>query len=118
MVPKGQVIWSRPYYEKINIAASLSVVSVSFRNKRVQKKIKWLYERFRSVLVQELEELSDQEFIEKGSVNSMASVIMSMVEGSRHFHHFFIKTKDLKQYNRDMINAAMCLIKDRTWQEE
>jgi len=113
-----KIIWSKPYYEKIDIAASLSVISVSFRNQRVRKKIQWLYQQFKALLVQEMEAFFDQKGIETPDVERAANVLLSMVEGSRHFRHFFIKTKDINQYNRDMVMAAIRMVKNQSWQEE
>ncbi|RJP76536.1 MAG: TetR/AcrR family transcriptional regulator [Desulfobacteraceae bacterium] len=118
MVSFFQTIWSKPYYEKIDIAASLSVISVSFRNSRVQKKIQWLYQQFKTLLIQELEELSNRKAIETQDVERTANVLLSMVEGSRHFRHFFVKTKEISQYNRDMAMAAIQMVKCRAWQED
>jgi hypothetical protein len=118
MVSFFQTIWSKPYYEKIDIAASLSVISVSFRNIRVQKKIQWLYQQFKILLVQELEELSKRKAIETQDFERTANVLLSMVEGSRHFRHFFVKTKEVNQYNKDMAMAAIHMVKCRAWQEE
>jgi AcrR family transcriptional regulator len=113
-----KTIWSKPYYEKIDIAASLSVISVSFRNHRVRKKIQWLYQQFKILLIQELEVFFDRKRIETQDVERTANVLLSMVEGSRHFRHFFIKTKDINQYNRDMMMAAIRIVYNQSWQEE
>lgn len=113
-----KIIWSKPYYEKIDIAASLSVISVSFRNQRVRKKIQWLYQQFKALLIQEMEAFFDRKGIETPDVERVANVLLSMVEGSRHFRHFFIKTKDINQYNRDMVMAAIRMVKNQSWQEE
>lgn len=113
-----KIIWSKPYYEKIDIAASLSVISVSFRNQRVRKKIQWLYQQFKALLIQEMEAFFDRRGIETPDVERAANVLLSMVEGSRHFRHFFIKTKDINQYNRDMVMAAIRMVKNQSWQEE
>jgi AcrR family transcriptional regulator len=118
MLSLFRTIWSKPYYEKIDIAASLSVISVSFRNHRVQKKIEWLYQQFKTLLVQEMEVFFDQKGIETPDVERAANVLLSMVEGSRHFRHFFIKAKDINQYNRDMVMAAIRMVKNQSWQEE
>ncbi|MFP3999785.1 MAG: hypothetical protein ACLFUN_08070 [Desulfobacterales bacterium] len=40
------VLWSRQYYEKINIAGSFAVIGVSFHNPKIHEKIRWLYDGF------------------------------------------------------------------------
>lgn len=113
-----KTIWSKPYHEKIDIAASLSVISVSFRNSRVQKKIQWLYQQFKLLLVQELEELYDLKGMEGQDPERTATVLLSMIEGSRHFRHFFVKKKDINLFTQDMRMAAVNLINNPSWQED
>ena len=117
MISFFRTIWSKPYYEKIDIAASLSVISVSFRNTRVQKKIQWLYQQFKTLVIQELQELSKQKAIEIQDFDRTADVLLSMVEGSRHFRHFFVKTREISQYNKDMAMAAINIVQNKAWQE-
>ncbi len=109
-------IWSRAYYEKIKIAASLSVVSISFRNKRIQNKIKGLYKIYKDFLISELKDLYDNGIVENQDFERTSNVLLTMIEGSRHFKHFFVKNKDVDQYNRDMAMAAMGILKKPSWQ--
>jgi len=104
-------IWSKSYYEKINIAATLSVVSVSFRNPRIKKKINSLYQQFTQLMVHELKELEALNVIKTKKFERTAVVLISMIEGARHFHPFLTKAKDLKQYNQDMTMAAIQILK-------
>jgi hypothetical protein len=40
-----------------------------------------------------------------------AEVIMSMIEGSRHFRTFIIEDDQIRRYNQDMISAARHFLK-------
>ncbi len=113
-----KTLWSKAYYEKIHIAASLSVITVSFRNPRVRKKIKGLYRLFKEYLIKELKDLKEKGVIHAQDIERVADVLVTMVEGSRHFCHFFIKAKDLKQYNQDMGMAALGMLTNASWQEK
>ena len=108
-----KTIWSRPYYEKINIAGTFSVLSVGFRNPRIKKKITYLYEEYTVLLVKELKELAKLGAIEKNDFHRTAKLLISMAEGARHFHPFLIRAKDLTQYNRDMTTAVIILLKSK-----
>jgi len=110
-----KTLWSKAYYEKIHIAASLSVITVSFRNQRVLKKIKGLYRLFKDHLIKELKDLKEKGVIHVQDLERAADVLVTMVEGSRYFCHFFVKPKDLRQYNHDMGMAALDLLKNATW---
>jgi AcrR family transcriptional regulator len=110
-----ETLWSREYYEKVHIAVAFSVIAVSFRNPRVQKKIKGLYTVFRKSLVKDLGELKEAGAVTVEDVEKAADVLISMVEGSRHFRHFHVKQKDVSAYNRSMIQAATLLLKKPEW---
>ena len=109
-------IWSKAYYEKIKIAASLSVIGISFRNKRIQNKIKGLYKIYKEFLISELTELHNNGIVGKQDFERTSNVLLTMIEGSRYFKHFFVKTKDVDQYNHDMSMAAMGVLKNPSWQ--
>ncbi|MBU1170940.1 MAG: TetR/AcrR family transcriptional regulator [Proteobacteria bacterium] len=104
-------LWSRAYYEKFNIAVAFSVISVSFRNTRIKKKIQILYQQFKSRLIKELEALHREGVIACPDAVKTADVLISMVEGSRHFRHFHVKAKDVAGYNQSMIMAALSMLK-------
>lgn len=105
-----KIFWSRPYYEKINIASDFSVISASFRNTRINRKIKILYEQMRAFLTKNLEALKESGVIGVTDVPATVDVMISMIEGSRHFKHFFVKPKDLEHYNQRMIQAALAVL--------
>lgn len=106
-----RIFWSRSYYEKIHIASDFSVISASFRNTRINRKIKVLYDQMRSFLAKNLEDLKDEGVIDVEDIPGTVDVMISMIEGSRHFRHFFVKPKDLEDYNQRMINAALAVLK-------
>lgn len=106
-----KTIWSRAYYEKVHIAVAFSVISASFRNPRIKKKIQGLYQLFKTRLVKELDALKRTEVITVSDVEKTADVLISMIEGSRHFRHFHVKAKDVPDYNQQMIKAALSILR-------
>jgi len=105
-----EAIWSREYYEKINVAGSFAVLSVSFRNEKIHKKIRDLYRVFKKFLVREFTYLIDHKVIGIKDPGHAAEIIMTMIEGSRHFRAFIIDydrdDDQVRRYNQDMIKAA------------
>ena len=105
-----EAIWSREYYEKINVAGSFAVFSVSFRNEKIHKKIRDLYRVFKKFLVREFTYLIDHKVIGIKDPGHAAEIIMTMIEGSRHFRAFIIDydrdDDQVRRYNQDMIKAA------------
>ncbi len=108
-----EAIWSREYYEKINVAGSFAVLAVSFRNEKIHGKIRELYRMFKKFLVREIEYLIDNRVIGVNDPEQAAEVIMTMIEGSRHFRTFIIDEDQVGKYNQDMIQTAHFLLKGR-----
>ncbi|MDA3898227.1 MAG: TetR/AcrR family transcriptional regulator [Desulfobacteraceae bacterium] len=106
-----EALWSREYYEKINVAGSFAVLAVSFRNPKIHGKIRGLYRLFKLFLVHEFTYLMDHRVIGVNNPAHAAEVIMSMIEGSRHFRTFIIEDDQIRRYNQDMISAARHFLK-------
>ncbi len=103
-------IWSRDYYEKIHIAVSFSIISVGFRNEAIFNKGKELYQLFKRFLVREFTTLAESGIIRTTDPERAAEVIMTLIEGSRHFRHFFVRPDEIDRYNRDMVKTAMTVL--------
>jgi len=106
-----RTLWSKDYYEKVHIAASFSVIGISFRNDRIRQKMEDLYRFFKTFLVGELAELKDAGVIRVTDVENTADILMTMVEGSRHFSHFFVSPEERETYHHHMILTALGLLK-------
>ncbi|MCX8124200.1 MAG: TetR/AcrR family transcriptional regulator [Spirochaetes bacterium] len=104
-------LWSREYYEAVHIASSFAVIDISFRNKKVKQRIERLYYIFKRFLVHELSELQKHKVIHSDDVQKTAEVLMAMVEGSRHFSHFFITENERDRFHLSMVNAALRILK-------
>ena len=109
-----EAIWSREYYEKINVAGSFAVLAVSFRNEKIHGKIRDLYRIFKKFLVREFRFLIDNNLICMDDPEHAAEIIMTMIEGSRHFRAFIIDDDrdddQVRRYNQEMISVARKLL--------
>ena len=107
-----EVIWSREYYEKISVAGSFAVLSVSFRHRKIHDKIRQMYRVFKRFLVHELNRLTDSGVAQIPNPEQAAEMMMTLIEGSRHFRAFIIGDDDarIQKYNQEMIAAARNLI--------
>ena len=112
-----EAIWSREYYEKIDIAVSFAVLAVSFRNDKIHSKARNLYRVFKKFLVREFTYLINQKVISIKDPWHAAEIIMTMIEGSRHFRTFIIDDdgddEQIRRYNQDMISAARRLLENQ-----
>ncbi|MBA2882889.1 AcrR family transcriptional regulator [Desulfosalsimonas propionicica] len=106
-----EIIWSRQYYEKIHIASSFSMIAVSFRNPRIHEKIQGLYASFQHFLAKEIQRACDAGAIEAQDSVRAANRVITLVEGARHFRHFFVHHNRVKQYNHDMKEATKMMLK-------
>ncbi len=106
-----EAIWSREYYEKINVAGSFAVLAVSFHNEKIHGKIRDLYRMFKKFLVREFVFLIDSRVICADDPEHAAEVVMTMIEGSRHFRTFIIDEDQVRRYNQDMIKSARHFLK-------
>jgi len=112
-----EALWSREYYEKIDVSGSFAVLAVSFRNEKIHHKIRELYRGLKKFLVGEFAYLMDHQVIAAEDPAHMAEVVITMTEGSRHFRQFIIEEesgaekesredKQIRRYNQQMIDAA------------
>jgi len=114
-----EALWSREYYEKIHVAGSFAVLAVSFRNKKIYGKVRELYRVFKKFLVREFTYLIDHRMISTNNPEQAAEIIMTMIEGSRHFRTFIVdddgdddREEDrIRRYNLGMIEAARQFLK-------
>ncbi|MDH7553210.1 MAG: TetR/AcrR family transcriptional regulator [Spirochaetota bacterium] len=107
-----KALWSREYYEAIHIASSFAVIDISFRNKKVKQRLERLYHIFKRFLIHELSELQKHNVIHTQDIEKTAEVLMAMVEGSRHFSHFFIHENERDKYHQSMVMAALSILKN------
>ncbi|MCF8109934.1 MAG: TetR/AcrR family transcriptional regulator [Desulfobacteraceae bacterium] len=105
------VLWGKQYYKKIHIAGSFAIIGASFRNPLIHQKIRWLYDGFLHFLAKEIKNGADAGIISSPDPMRTATALITLVEGARHFRHFFVRERGFDQYSRDMKEAARRILK-------
>lgn len=97
-----EIIWSREYDEKIDVAGSFSIIAVAFRNARIREKIERLYSDYKRLLAKELQHAMDAGVIESQNAMQAAARIIAIIEGVRHFRYFLVTENETARFRRDM----------------
>lgn len=104
------IFCSDEWYNNTDISGDFSVISISFRNRKVFSRIQTLYEEFIDLIVKELETVIPSGLVKIKNPRRTAEVIVSMIEGYRHFKHFYIDESSKEQHRQDMIKAMKTLL--------
>jgi len=104
------VLWGDEWYRATDISADFSVIAISFHNSEVSKRLKHLYSGFKRYLSDEFKSFMDAGIISVQDPVHTAEIIMSMLEGYRHFNNFFVDNARAEQYRQDMKRSALTLL--------
>lgn len=106
------IFFSEEWYNTTDISGDFSVISVSFRNKKVFARIQKLYEEFIALIVRELESISASGILTIGNPRRTAELLVSVIEGYRHFKHFYVDKSQAEAYRQDMMESIKILLKN------
>mgnify|MGYP001167497170 CR=1 FL=1 len=106
------ILLSEEWYHNTDISGDFSVISVSFRNKKVFAHLEKMYGEFIRLITRELELVSASGKIKISDTGSKAELVVSMVEGYRHFKHFYIKNDYAEKYKDDMKSTIKNILKN------
>jgi len=104
------LLWSDAWYAMTDISADFSVISTSFRNRDIHKRLHVMYSHFRKYLARELKAFAAAGVIDAQDPVRSAQIVIAMLEGYRHFRHFFIEKADAAQYQQDMKQALLAVL--------
>ena len=105
------MFFSEEWYNNTDISGDFSVISVSFRNKKVFARIQKMYEEFIKLIVRDLESISASGIISIENPRRTAELLVSVVEGHRHFKHFYVNKDEAEEYKQEMIDAIKTILK-------
>lgn len=97
-----EIFCSDEWYNNSNLSGDFSIFSLSFRNKKVFRHLQNMYNEFINLIIIELETVSSYGEIKFRDPKRTAELIISVLEGYKHYKHFFIDEKDSESYRRDM----------------
>ncbi len=104
------IFCSDEWYNNTDISGDFSVIAVSFRNTNVFSSVQLLYREFIDLIVKELEVIIESGLLKISDSQRAAQLIVSMIEGYRHFKHFYIDEINMERHRQDLINAMKILL--------
>jgi len=107
-----EIFCSDEWYNNTDISGDFSIFSISFRNKKVFKHVQNMYLDFIKLIRKELEIASSTGKIKISNPQRSAELIVSALEGYRHFKHFYIDTDESENYRQDMMKTLRQIIKN------
>jgi len=107
-----EIFCSDEWYNNTNISGDFSILTLSFRNKKVFKHLQNMYDEFVKLIQKELEAASESGKVKISNPKRTAELIVSTLEGYRHFKHFFIDENVSEDYKLDMMKTLKNIIKN------
>lgn len=104
------ILLSEEWYNNTDISGDFSVISVSFRNKKVFAHLEKMYNEFIKLITRELEIISASGKVTITSPRHKAELIVSIIEGYRHFKHFYIEKDAAENYRIEMKKTLRSVI--------
>lgn len=107
-----EIFCSDEWYRNTDISGDFSIFSISFRNKKVFKHVQNMYLDFIKLIKRELELASSTGKLKIKNPERTAELIVSALEGYRHFKHFYIIESESDNYRKDMMETLKQIIKN------
>ncbi len=106
-----EIFCSDEWYNNSNLSGDFSIFSLSFRNKKVFRHLQNMYNEFINLIIAELETASKSGKVTFSNPRRTAELIVSVLEGYKHYKHFFIEEKDSNGYRTDMERTLKVILK-------
>ncbi|HOP64233.1 MAG TPA: TetR/AcrR family transcriptional regulator [Spirochaetota bacterium] len=107
-----EILCSDEWYKHTDISGDYSIISISFRNKKVLKHLQDMYNDFIKLIKRELEDASASGKIKINNPERTAELIVSTLEGYRHFKHFYIDEAASENFREDMEKTLKQIIQN------
>lgn len=107
-----EIFCSDEWYNNTDISGDYSIISLSFRNKKVLKRLQSMYSDFIKLIVYEIELASSTGEIKIEDPRRTAELIVSTLEGYRHFKHLFIDESSSESFRQDMAKLLRNILKN------
>lgn len=107
-----EIFCSDEWYNNTDISGDFSIFSISFRNKKVFRHVQEMYLDFIKLIRKELEIAVSTGKVKISNTQRTAELIVSSLEGYRHFKHFYIDQAESENYRQDMMKTLRQIIKN------
>ncbi len=107
-----EIFCSNEWYNNSDISGDFSMISLSFRNKKVFYHLQNMYNEFIKLIVRELEIISSTGDIKFSNPVRTAALIISTLEGYRHFKHFYIDESASESYREDTMKILKLILQN------
>lgn len=107
-----EIFCSDEWYNQTDISGDYSILTLSFRNKKVFRHLQNMYDEFVKLIVRELDFATASGKVKINDPKRTAELIVSALEGYRHFKHFFIDESASGNYRQDMMKTLKNIIKN------
>jgi AcrR family transcriptional regulator len=107
-----EIFCSDEWYNNTDISGDFSIFSISFRNKKVFKHVQNMYLDFIKLIQKELEIATSTGKVKISNPRRTAELIVSALEGYRHFKHFYIDQAESENYRQEMMKTLRQIIKN------
>jgi len=107
-----EIFCSDEWYNNTDISGDYSILTLSFRNKKVFKHLQNMYDEFVKLIQKELEQASASGKVKISNPKRTAELLVSTLAGYRHFKHFFIEESESESYRQNMMETLKNIIKN------
>lgn len=101
---------SETWYKNTDISGDISIISVSFRDKKIFTHLETLYNEFIYLIKSEIEQANASGKVEIKNPQEKAEIIISVIQGFRYFQHFFIDKAKSEKYKKNMKKLLLSII--------
>jgi AcrR family transcriptional regulator len=106
----NDVLWSDEWYGMTKISADFAMISVSFRNDGINGRLRHLYALFKKYISRELRRFMEAGIIREQDPATAAEVIITLLEGYRHFKHFYVEEEASERFRNEMKETMLTLL--------
>ncbi len=106
-----EIFFSDEWYRMTDISGDYSVISMSFRSAKIHARVRELYTQFIKIIVNEFTPMIEAGVISLKDPRRGAEMVISIVEGYRHFKHFYVDEAEAEGYRQDMMRSVLAMLR-------
>jgi AcrR family transcriptional regulator len=106
----NDLLWSEQWYGMTKISADFAMISMSFRNAEIDARVRRLYALFRKFISKELQGFMEAGIIRPQDPGTAAQIVITMLEGYRHFKHFYVDEESSERFREEMKGTLLLVL--------